>query len=215
MKVNRHSHSKEKNTIDSLWLYEFAYDLEKNAQNIDFLKDYLDKTRTDKGFNTIDEKMADIRERVGFDLAKKVVNEIEKISSEKTASHGCGCSPVKSAAADACACPIKTAAMTHPHEDVELMGNILKYIKDMVQHESHLDSATILHRCKNEEGLRYGDLEQKIDRAKLVSYINDLLGSDAGPKDQLATYVPQDLNHVADFESGDAQAEYYNHAEPK
>jgi hypothetical protein len=207
MKINRHS-TKEENKTTAFWLYEFAHDLEKNAQNVDYLKQYLNKVHKNKKFNSIEEKLADIRERIGFDLTQKVVNELEKTSHDKTAGHDCACNSTS----ESCSCPVKTA-MSHAPRDVELMGNILTYIKDMVQHEPHLDSATILSRCKHEDGLRFSDLEKKIDRSKLVSYVNDLLGK--GDLDEsLTKYVPSDSGEDLTSDSDDAIAEYYNHAEP-
>jgi len=216
MKIKRHG-LKEKNKITAMWLFEFAHDLDKNAQNIDYLKDYLDKVHKNKRFNSIDEKLADIKERIGFDLTQKVVNEIEKISNEKLANHdhnsasnSCGCN----SASNSCSCPVKTA-MTHPPRDVELMSNILKYIKDMIQHEPHLDSATILSRCKDEDGLRFVDLEKKIDREKLVSYIKDLLKSqDNDSNNSLVSYTPSDDKENSSVDSDNSIADYYGHAEP-
>ena len=206
MKISRQD-QKEKSKTTAWWLYEFAYDLEKNAQNIDYLKDYLDKKLKSKQFNTIEEKLADIRERIGFDLARKITNEIEKLSQikESTAAENCACN---NSSSESCSCPVKTA-MKHPERDVEIMGNILNYIKDMVKHEPHLDSATIISRCKDEEGLRFGDIEKRIDKGKLVSYINDL--ADSKVDGELAKYVPSDQ---LDVSSEDDIAEYYNHAEP-
>ena len=185
-----------------MWLYEFAYDLEKNAQNVDYLKNYLDKMHNKKKFNSIEEKLADIRERVGFDIARNITNEIEKISQTKESfnKEECGC--------DSCECSVKTA-MKHPERDVQIMGNILNYIKDMVKHVSYLDPVTILTRCKEEEGLRFNDIQNKIDREKLISYIKDLSGNTSD--EPLAKYTPDNSTHER---VDDDIAEYYNHAEP-
>lgn len=202
MKITRQDQT-ETNNITAGWLSDFATDLEKNAQNIDYLKDYLNKIHKHKQFNSIEEKLADIRERVGFDLARKITNEIEKTSN--ASEEDCGCN----SSSKSCSCPVKTAS-EHQERDVQIMGNILNYIKDMVEHEPHLDSTTIISRCKNEEGLRFNDIESRIDRAKLISYIKDLLGKQED--DGLASYVPQ--HSESRNESEDQIAEYYNHAEP-
>ena len=90
------------------------------------------------------------------------------------------------------------------------MSNILKYIEDMISHESNIDSATVIFRCKNEENLGYCNLEGKIDRNKLVSYINDLIGK-SQDNTQYITYQPLDGTSLEE----NKVAEYYNHAEAR
>lgn len=200
MTIRRQDYEEE-NKITALWLYEFAYDLEKNAHNIDYLRDYLSKIHKNKKFDSIEEKLADIRERVGFNLTRKIVNEIEKISHEDDSSMKTSSKNIGS---------IKTA-MDHSDKDIELMDNILTYIKDMIRHEPHLNSTIIIFRCKSEDGLRYRELESKIDKGKLVNYIKDLLKAQSSSHDsELAKYVPSDLNIESE---NDSVAEYYNHAE--
>jgi len=210
MKINRHS-LKEENHITALWLYEFAHGLDKNAQHLDYLKDYLDKMYKDKKFNSIEEKLADIKERVGFDLAKKIVNEIEKISNEKITTAGQSCN---NSSSEKCSCEVKTA-MKHSERDVKLMDNILKYISDTVEHEPHLDSATIISRCRNEDGLRFNDL--RIDIGKLKDWIDKKILSNSSnnfSRDQLeeVSYIPPEPS--TDGDADDKVAEYYTHAEP-
>ena len=207
MKIERHSIT-EKNKTTALWLHEFAYDLEKNAQEIDYLKDYFDKLHKNKIFGSIEEKLADIRSRVGLDLAIKLSNEIDKVNNitlTSTASSSC-CGPTT------CSCTNKTAQAKHSERDIIVMGNILKYIQDMIKHEPHLDSAVIISRCRNEEGLRFNDLEKKIDHGKLIKYINDLLGVHDPSKLENISYTPS--QSITEYDADDRIAEYYNHAEP-
>lgn len=201
-KINRHG-EEESNDINSLpfWLYEFAFDLQKNAGNIDYLKQYLSQ-KTNK-FNTIEEKLADIKERIGFDLSQKISEEMEKVSNIKEASESssCGCG-------GSC-CSIKTASKKSPHSkrDVDTMRNILRYIKDMVSHEPDVSSSVVLHRCKEEDGLGFKELSNKINRDKLISYIDSLLLSNKNSSNSVV-YTPLS----DELSSGDDVAEYYNHA---
>lgn len=209
MKIERHG-TKETNKTTAFWLHEFAYDLEKNAQNIDYLKDYLNKLHKEKKFDSIEDKLADIRSRVGLDLAIKLSNEIDNINnhvslSSVVASSCCGTT-------HKCTCEVKTAQVHHSERDIMIMGNILKYIQDMIKHEPHLDSAVILSRCQNEEGLRFNDLEKKIDHTKLRKYINDLLGVNNDSQLESVSYTPN--KPLTEYEADDRVAEYYNHAEP-
>lgn len=208
MKINRHS-QQEENKTTALWLHEFAYDLEKNAQNVDYLKDYLNKIQKGKKFGSIEEKLADIRSRVGLDLAIKLSNEIDNINhvSLSSITPGTCCGETQK-----CSCEVKTAQAQHSERDISIMNNILKYIQDMIKHEPHLDSAVVISRCKDEEGLRFNDLEKKIDHAKLISYVNDLLGVNDNSQLEAVSYTPSEA--LTEFDADDRIAEYYNHAEP-
>jgi len=206
MKINRHN-SEEKNKITAMWLYEFAYDLEKNAQNIDYLKDYINSKNKNKKFDSIDEKLADFRERIGFDLAQKIVNEMEK-SGGNIVEAGCGCHTK----IDSCECSVKSAS-AHSDRDVKIMNNILKYIKDMVGHEPGLDIITVISRCKREDGLLFNEMEKKIDRDKLISYIKDL--TDSKTEVELISYKPESIDTSLEDKYKDSVADYYNHAEPE
>lgn len=205
MKIERHG-IKEENKITAFWLYEFAYDLEKNAQNIDYLKDYLSRQNKSKDFNNIEDKLADIRSRVGLDLAIKLSNEIDnQVHLASVKDSCCGIN-------QKCSCKTKIAQAQHSERDISIMNNILKYIRDMVKHEPHLDSAVIISKCKNEEGLRFNDLESKIDHTKLIKYINDLLGINNPANLEQVSYTPSEA--ITEYDADDRIAEYYNHAEP-
>ncbi len=198
MKINRHN-SKEKNEITVPWLYEFAHDLEKGAyNNVDYLKDYFDSRKKDKGFDSISEKMADIKERVGFDLARKIseeTNKDTKITTSKTSTPS----------------SIKQAEYKHPEKDVALMANILKYVKDMIKYEPHLDRAIIIARCRDEVDLGLGRLRINLD--KFYKWIDSELDK-SSEKDgsELITYIPNEPMGVGDTD--DYKAEYYSHGEP-
>lgn len=216
MKIKRTDQT-ETNKTTAFWLHEFAYDLEKKAKNVDYLKEYLDKNYKKKKFNTIDEKLADIKERVGFDLAKKITNEIEKTSSESNSSD-CGCTKSCTKCKEkcdckpgTCSCSVKTASEKNS-DDVAIMNNILKYIKDMIGHEPHLTVIAVLDRCRKSDGLKYNNIAHKIDSKKLVNYIEDLLKTQGKKvQDSLDTYIPQtDDNDYA----LDNTADYAKHAEP-
>lgn len=198
MKVNRHD-SKEKSKVTAPWLYEFAYDLEKGAyNNVDYLKDYFD-SRTKKKFSSIDEKMADIKERVGFDLARKISEEINK-DDKLTASQ------------DLEASNIKQAEHKHKHSDrdIKLMENILKYVKDMIRHEPHLDRAAVVARCKDETDLGLDKL--RINFGVFHNWIDKKLEKANDKEPELVSYVPNEP--LGEGDADDYRAEYYSHAEP-
>lgn len=221
-KITRHDQT-ETNKTTAFWLYEFAHDLDKKAQDVDYLKQYIQKNYKNNKFNTIEEKLADIKKRVGFDLAKKIVNELEKTSSDESKESGCECGKkcekckgdCKCGEKSSCTCSIKTASKKKKKDkkDVAIMDNILKYIKAMILDQPHLDPMTVLSRCREEEGLMYNNIHKKIDHEKLMNYINELISSsDHKDHNHVVYYIPYDPNSVADSKVD--IAEYYNHAEP-
>lgn len=229
MKIKRHG-DQETNKTTAFWLYEFAHDLDKKAHNIDYLKDYLDKQNKNKKFNTIEEKLADIKERVGFDLAVKVYNEIEKTSSKEVASSetGCGCkTPCKKCGTEckckkeSCSCEIKTAAKKKKKakkdkisdEDIKIMQGILNYIEDMITHEPHLNPISVMEKCKKDDRLKYDHIHDVIDHDKLSEYINSLFSGKPSVTGEIqAVYVPTDSGDLVD--PMDDIAAYYQHAVP-
>lgn len=222
--------SYETNKTTALWLYEFGHDLDKKATAPDYLKQYLEKNYNKQKFSSIEEKLADIKRRVGFEIATKITNELEKTSSSgsKESTSGCGCpSSCKKCKGDCncgkkedCGCSVKTASKKKntkkkkDPKDVAIMDNILKYIKDMINDKPHLDPLTILSRCREDEALKYNNISKKIDNDKLMKFIEKLISSkEHAGHDHMVYYVPMDQNSLAD--SHIDIAEYYNHAEPR
>lgn len=224
MKVKRQD-SSETNKTTAFWLYEFAHDLDKKAGDVDYLRDYLSKNYKNKKFSTIEEKLADIKARVGFDLARKVTNEIEKKSAKEESSCGCkkpcGCGKDCKCDGD-CGCKnkasdqVKTASKKNKKskskKNIKIMENILNYIRQMIHHEPHLDPLTILNRCRSADELKFNNIQHIIDHEKLNSYINELI-SDMGVSDDVSAVVYVPINND-DLIHSDVVAEYYNHAEP-
>lgn len=193
MKITRHSIEENYNTTAE-WINDFSKELEKQAYNMDYLKDLFDKRR---GFSSIDEKMADIKERIGFELVMKVSKEIDELEEVKVASNPGD---------------VKIAECKHPEDSIRKMNNILKYINDMIAHESHVvDSASVISRCRDEENLGFGDLG--IDLGKLVEHIDKLIGSNRDSDVDDVVYTPNEP--IPSGEVADNVADYYNHAEPQ
>jgi hypothetical protein len=202
MKVSRQSDITESNKITCDWLDEFANNLAKSA-NLEYL-DAGDRNTIRNNtakFGTIEAKMADIKTRIGFEalMAQRDMH------SEKIASVGCGCGEVKK---KVCACEIKTAQLRHKPEDVNAMRQILQYIQSLIKHEPHLDYASIISRCREEDGMHFQDLP--IDLAKLKDFIEALLSKESS--DTFISYVPPEP--ISSGDSDDLKADYYQHAEP-
>ncbi len=201
MKISRQSDIIETNKITCDWLDEFAKNMAKSA-NLEYLDSGDRNTIVNNAnrFGTIEAKMDDIKARIGFEalMAQKNIG--------KVISAGCGCDKSEK---KACACEIKTAQLKrHDSADVEAMRQILLYIKSLVQHEPHLDHASVISRCRDEDGLHFRDLP--IDLKKLQGFIDTLLSREAS--DISVQYIPPDPIQSGD--SDDNRADYYQHAEP-
>jgi hypothetical protein len=144
--------------------------------------------------------MADIKKRIGFDLARKINDEISKTSKNDERVN------------IASASKVSTAEYKHSDRDIKLMSSILKYISDMISHEPHVDLAMVLSRCKNEDGLKFEELN--IDSDKLKKYILALLKKhEHKTDDDSVGYIP--TKDKENDSSVDMEADYYGHSKPK
>lgn len=194
-------YDKEETQINIPWIELFARELEARNNGIDYLQQLFQQTSR---FNSIDEKMADIKQRIGFDLINKVSEELEKHEKIASQKEPCECG-------GSCGCKVKTASYKHPQKDVDQMQVILSYIRDMAKSEPHLDPATVISRCREEDGLRFGDL--RINMTKLKDFIGEQLEKHHGEGDSEAVvvYVPQEP--ISSGEAEDNIAEYYRSSE--
>jgi hypothetical protein len=196
-KVNRQDQN-ENYKITAPWLYEFAYDLEKEGNRLDYLKQYFDSREQRNRFQSIDEKLTDIKSRVGFDLAHKIseeVNKTDKVSASDFATD------VNS---------VKHAHYQHPKEDVEIMCNVLNYALEMIKDQKHLDAATVLSELREVEGLRINEI--KLNVCKFLDFLGEKIAEIHKESFEPVEYIPSEPLGVG--ESDDYKAEYYNHAEP-
>ena len=148
MKVSRHNIDESySTTVD--WVAEFERDILKNAN---FLETLRGRYYSGSAFSTIEEKMADIKDRVGFGLitAEREESDITVSASDyNTSTHG-----------------------DKDERHIDLVNKMLSYIKSMSENEHHLPAAVIVTKCIDDfggsESLASDGLSLDID--KLVSY---------------------------------------------
>ncbi len=152
-------------------------------------------------FATIEDKMLDIKARVGFGLLSAITKE----SNEQVivvASEKCKCGKDTKD----CTCKQKKAPSK---ERKAALQNILKYITDMIQSEPHLLKSEILSRCTDNSDLvfesariRISELEKFIDeqKSKTPSNIIDVKYSKPGVNQYIG--------------SAEDAADYYQHGTP-
>lgn len=199
MKIKRQSYIEEYNTTAD-WLKDFARKLQKTSYNIENLTNIRQMNETSKKYATIEEKMADIKARIGFDKIQEMHNDLEVKTAAKDCDCGCGTCDVKTA----------TASQEYSEDDLKSMSNIIKYIQDMCKHEHEkLNTAIVISRCREEPGLRFDDLP--INMEELTSFIKDIL-SKYNTEDAEVSYIPRD-DSLGQLDSN-PQAEYWSHAFP-
>lgn len=193
--IKRQKEISEQYGVMQDWLILFAESLNKNAY-LENLKPVIHR----KKFDSIEEKMADIKNRIGFDIINKFTEEVNELSKEaaKTCDCGGGC------------CSLKKASYEHSEKDISKMKMILKYINDMVEAEPHLSASVVIAKCKDAEGLSFNSI--RIDESKLKKYIEKLLNKHNKNDAEDVTYIKRE--DQSSLYNGADQADYYSHAKP-
>jgi hypothetical protein len=185
---------------------------EKYNTTVGWLDDFLKKmakdlppspigqtTASKEKFATIEEKMNDIKSRVGFasvdSIKKESSYEIVTASEEK-----CKCGNLKSK----CTCK-KNKSKKVDERKLKLVKNLLRYIKEMIASEPHLLEPEILSRCSADSELQFDNIG--INSSALSDFI-----SKNKPKsgEVEVVYIKPDINSSV---MGDV-ADYYQHGLP-
>ena len=208
MKVNRHNTSESYN-ITVGWLNDFSKSILKESNYLDNIKSILHNP--DRRWMTIDEKMADIKSRVGFDklnIPSDPNAEIEVIAgdcaNEEESEGEC------SACSSGNACPCSEHPEDFSDEDLNKMNVILKYVLDMIRGEPHLDEHSVISKCRDEEGLGFNDLP--VDIGALKNYIIDSKKIYSKKEDSPVEYELWEPS--ADDHREDRDADYFAHGIP-
>jgi len=207
VKVNRQGLSESyKTTAD--WISDFEKGLSKEGNYLENLKTIMRK-RTD--FSTIEEKMADIRDRAGFELLKDVGNTaISKKASECNACDGaCSCR--------GCSCN-RFNCKSCNSDFIDKVKVVIKYIDDMinnkvVSNKEPLSIHAIIDDCRQNKDLGFQQIENNLNSTKFRAFLEDMLNKvKDSEEDSLkkVKYTPED--GAVDTESD--MADYYSHSLP-
>jgi len=186
MKINRTNETESYRTTVG-WIGDFARKVAKNnpppGPNLAIAK-------TEK-FATIEEKMIDIKNRVGFEnvLVKKEGGDSD---SKKVAKE------------NSCKCTKKCKCDKIPH-----MERILKYIEQIVKNEEELPSIAVIQKCREDVDLGFDSID--IDVEKLKKHIDKLSGFNKNNDNKNAVYIKHEVK-PSDLE--DDMADYYRHGLP-
>jgi hypothetical protein len=162
----------------------------------------LPKVSTEK-FATIEDKMMDIKARVGFDSIKKVTSDssdviISEASKKKKKKKKCNCD-------GECSCYSDELSVRKSN-----MQNLLKYIQDMISSEPHLLEPEIMARCLDNKDLGVESI--KINNKKLKQYIRKLKKNHPSAQVQMVAYVSPDIHNQ--LSQADDIADYFQHGTP-
>jgi len=196
-------------TVD--WLKDFAKSLEKKSYNLDNIKNIHQIGKIPHRFATIEEKMSDIKDRVGFSIIKQMHETNENIITASQKDH-CPCGGHEPAA---CACTVKTAKKKNVKpsakmQDIQDMKKVIKYVRQLCKHEhATLTPIMVISRCREEPGLRFNNLPIQMD--KLINFIEQTLSQYEDIEIEVS-YVPRGDEQPGDLNS---QSEFWMHAFPQ
>tara|TARA_B100000131_G_scaffold322185_2_gene375295 strand:+ start:1616 stop:2218 length:603 start_codon:yes stop_codon:yes gene_type:complete len=194
-KVRRQNISEEYSTTAE-WLSDFNSGINKNADFLSNLKAIMDARKGvgSNKFSSIDEKMADIKSRVGYDIVKNVDN----IEDKTVKSASCACSSCKT-------CDVKESYGDDAIEDLRV---ILKYIDNLILDRPEVSAPGVVQHCREHPGLNFANLEDKLDNRKLMGYINEQLSGHKTPLEAVE-YI-SDVDNASMYD--DEIADYMMHS---
>ena len=212
MKVSRQNLTESYNTTVD-WVNDFQRGITKESDYLDNLKNILNKR---KDFSTIEERMADIRTRAGFDLVKSLKSENLKVkeagSCTSCSDKGESCKPCSKEDDDRAFREMITTKVVNLLEHLKQRHNHLsKNRKD----KKGVDS--IIFYCRNSNAdLGFQEIESAIPIDKLKSIISNYLelsdckgNSQEEFAEKAVPYIPEECDSS---ESTDDTADYFRHA---
>jgi len=188
--------SEEYNTTAS-WINDFANNLAKNADYLSNLRSIM-KKRND--FSTIEEKMADLKARSGFDLVKNINTKQEP--NIKSAGCGGGCTG---------GCNTCKAKKNHGDEILNTLNSILRYIEEFAADRPDINYGTVVSHCRDHPKLGFHRVENKIDHSKFRKLVEKILKKHKNDPEEVEYVSEADMSSS---HGDDNIADYMSHAEP-
>jgi hypothetical protein len=177
------------------WIKDFAKSLTKNADFLDTLRSRFHGKET---FSSVEDKMEDIKKRVGFDKIIKT-NQSNQIVSEA------GCAE-ENTGGEARPCDAGDEKSNNDRAElVAVIENVLRFIRDAAKDRPHRPASVILEEC----GESFDLDNMSIDRNKLHDYVKDHLKMNRVSDNNSVEYIPYEPGD----EGGSDTADYYRHGE--
>lgn len=196
-KVNRIKSEKESYKTTVNWLNDFS----KSANFQDRIKERRDRPVVEK-FSTIEDKMDDMKKRVGFSNLKNISASKSSCSHINKFASGCGCET------EDCSCEIGSMDICPSCqmedcscEEVKMPGGascrvcekrntigsdeslsyirnqieaLLSYVDSLIQDRGYTTKAEVYGHCSSNPSLNFSSLSKKIDPDKFGGYVDGL-----------------------------------------
>ena len=189
----KRTNESEKYNVTVDWLNDFINKIARNAPPIPPLS-----LPGREKFATIEDKMQDIKARIGFNSLVKTNKELDsKIKVESSSKCDCGKKDGR------CTCGKKKV----DSEKVNKLKNILNYITAMIASEPHLFEPEIRSRCIENKDLGFESLN--INPKKLKKFIEGKKGKGSIVSDVI--YIKPSHNTSSSEED---IADYFKHGLP-
>ena len=211
MKITRQDSNESYNTTVD-WIKDFAKNLESsNIRQADHLDNIRRMVNKKKDFATIEEKMADIKSRVGFTIIKETSNDNINVKSASS----CGCDD----GAESCSCDVPcncggtcdacSAAKKYGSEIILLLRTILEYVRDFAKDRPEIGADAMIAHVREQPKLNFHTIHDKIDPVKFKNTVSKLLSKHQNKKD-VVKYNPEES--MIDAHSASDIADYVSHA---
>ena len=171
--------TKESYNITSNWLNKFARSLQKEGQIVE-----VSRYSINEKFGTIEEKMSDMKNRVGFENLQKIKKESSNLQQNE--NRDCGCGPE-------CDCRSESNEM----QDLKMkIRKILNYAQKVLEDRPSIKHMELVHDCR---GLQeYKQISDKIEDSKFKKTIEKLMNKH-NPINQ-NVYEISDIDYVPQIE---------------
>jgi hypothetical protein len=191
-KIKRFS-EKESYKITCDWINDFANGLEKNANFVDRVR----KRNSVEKFSTIEEKMNDIKSRVGyldFDASKDQILKTE--SDNSIVSNACGCNKCE-------ACEAKSSKKEMLRSILMEMIKIIDGRKDINYPEE------VLNECRKDQYMNFSNLESELDPEYLKGWLAEKIKARRSEMKKPEAIRPS-YEEAHQFAIEDSVPSYYN-----
>ena len=192
MKVNRQNLTEEYSTTVS-WVRDFSSGLSKNADYLSNLRSIMKKR---KDFDTIDEKMADLKSRAGFDLLKNIGTTGEEAVKEA----GCGCGTCGG-------CSVKSEQVSDKKDLALKLKKVIEYISSFVKDRPEANYGAVITHCREHPQLGFDKLERRLNH-KFKEAVQSILKKHKKDPEAVEYISGADMTSSYDNDIAD----YYSHA---
>ena len=196
-KVNRIKSEKESYKTTVNWLNDFS----KSANFQDRIKERRDRPAVEK-FSTIEDKMEDMKKRVGFSNLKNISASKSSCSHINKYAGGCGCEAPNCSCeevkmSDGSSCKIcEKRNMIDSDEVLSSIRNqvesLLIYIENLISDRGYSTTAEVYGHCMSNPSLNFSSLSKKVDPQLMENHMRKLFKKYKKDDSMDIEYIPRD-----------------------